>query len=30
MLKKEDSITFSVTHLKYKTKEVVYIKATGL
>ena len=27
MLKKEDSITFSVTHLKYKTKEVEYSKS---
>jgi hypothetical protein len=27
MLKKEDSITFSVTHLKYKTKEVLYSKS---
>ena len=26
MLKKEDSITFSITHLKYKTKEVFYGK----
>lgn len=27
ILKKEDSITFSVTHLKYKTKEVEYSKS---
>ena len=29
-LKKENSITFSVTHLKYETKAVVYSKSIGV